>query len=675
MIDIKVMSESREKGQTIQAEIEATSGLALSDTYQSQEEDEEDGKSRTDPHEALNKTAADDEYIKMHAPPTEEDSRTTTSRDISDGDDLESVLATNQKWILKSHPNGAFNASTDIELVDDPVDPEILEKNEVIVRVDVLAIDPFIRNMMNGDDDDNDDSIIQVNGTIKAMGVGTVIKGETDAYVKGSVVVGIMSAAKYAIVDSDILQDKIAFAKPSASLGLLGNIGETAYIGSFVAPNKGPQKGETVLVNDAASPVGCLVCQIAQFAGAKVIGVTHGKEKKMFLEQTLKLHGVIDCNCTESETFINEALHQFCPDGIDFVFDSVGGIVLDEVLNHIKTKARIVTCDISSCNNKKPSSIQGPKNYVKLIEKSASLQGFNTMDFPEHSFKATTYLGWNYMRDNFIFPQKFSIGLESFAESIETMLLNEHVGRLLVQVSDQFENSDRFEYSARFGNSDQHVENKSGGKPDGGKEKENVDENENEKIKEMQVPGVLTIDRTEDTSKDKSQDTDLIEQECTGTETETEKKFETNDKDENGSMGDVSKSTASTSKPDDEDVIELEPKVEEEDDEISDDDDQVRKEGDVSKSAESTSALDVEDLLIELEPKDEEEDDAKSDDDDEERKEGYFNESIESTSKLDDEDLLDLEPKDKEEDDAKSDDVDQEGKEDVNKSMSSIASC
>jgi len=56
---------------------------------------------------------------------------------------------------------------------------------------------------------------------------------------------------------------------------------------------------------------------------------------------------------------------------------------------------------------------------------------------PEHSFKAMTYMVWNYMRDNFIFPQKFSIGLESFAECIDMLLmLNERVGRLLVQVSD-----------------------------------------------------------------------------------------------------------------------------------------------------------------------------------------------------------------------------------------------
>jgi len=62
---------------------------------------------------------------------------------------------------------------------------------------------------------------------------------------------------------------------------------------------------------------------------------------------------------------------------------------------------------------------------------------------------------------------------------------------------------------------------------------------------QVQDPGVLTIDRAEDTPTHKSQDTDLIELECTETETktktETERKFEANDKDENGSMCDDSK--------------------------------------------------------------------------------------------------------------------------------------
>ena len=47
------------------------------------------------------------------------------------------------------------------------------------------------------------------------------------------------------------------------------------------------------------------------------------------------------------------------------------------------------------------------------------------------------------MRDSFVFPQKTKIGIEAFAEALEVMLEDKTVGRLLVQVSDQFENVDR----------------------------------------------------------------------------------------------------------------------------------------------------------------------------------------------------------------------------------------
>jgi NADPH-dependent curcumin reductase CurA len=60
---------------------------------------------------------------------------------------------------------------------------------------------------------------------------------------------------------------------------LLGNIGETACIGTFIYPNKSPQREDTFIVNDAASPVGCLDSQMANFAGAKVIGITRGQKE------------------------------------------------------------------------------------------------------------------------------------------------------------------------------------------------------------------------------------------------------------------------------------------------------------------------------------------------------------------------------------------------------------
>eukprot|EP00979_Chaetoceros_neogracilis_P016214 scaffold7356_cov164-Chaetoceros_neogracile.AAC.1 len=70
---------------------------------------------------------------------------------------------------------------------------------------------------------------------------------------------------------------------------------------------------------------------MAKFAGAKVIYITRCQKKIHFLERELKLHGLIDSK-ESSEQFIHEALSQFCPDGIDFVFDNDGGPILDDIL-------------------------------------------------------------------------------------------------------------------------------------------------------------------------------------------------------------------------------------------------------------------------------------------------------------------------------------------------------
>jgi NADPH-dependent curcumin reductase CurA len=59
---------------------------------------------------------------------------------------------------------------------------------------------------------------------------------------------------------------------------------------------------------------------MAKFTGAKGDRcITRCQKKIHFLERELKLHDLIDSK-ESSEQFINEALSQFCPDGIDFVY-------------------------------------------------------------------------------------------------------------------------------------------------------------------------------------------------------------------------------------------------------------------------------------------------------------------------------------------------------------------
>ena len=54
----------------------------------------------------------------------------------------------NKKWILKQHPKGKFNAKRDAELVDEPIDLGLVPEDTIVVEVQALSVDAFIRTMV-----------------------------------------------------------------------------------------------------------------------------------------------------------------------------------------------------------------------------------------------------------------------------------------------------------------------------------------------------------------------------------------------------------------------------------------------------------------------------------------------------------------------------------------------
>jgi NADPH2:quinone reductase len=86
----------------------------------------------------------------------------------------------------------------------------------------------------------------------------------------------------------------------------------------------GLREGETVLVHAAAGGVGSAAVQLALAAGARVIAVAGGEEKVAFLEG-LGAQVVVD---HRSEDFVARALDETGGQGVDVVFDGVGGEVM-----------------------------------------------------------------------------------------------------------------------------------------------------------------------------------------------------------------------------------------------------------------------------------------------------------------------------------------------------------
>jgi hypothetical protein len=76
-----------------------------------------------------------------------------------------------------------------------------------------------------------------------------------------------------------------------------------------------PSKGRHIYCQRCSFASGLLRFANGKFCGGQGNRYHTWSEGDWFLERHLKLHGLIDSK--ESEHFIDEALNQFCPDGID----------------------------------------------------------------------------------------------------------------------------------------------------------------------------------------------------------------------------------------------------------------------------------------------------------------------------------------------------------------------
>ncbi len=97
------------------------------------------------------------------------------------------------------------------------------------------------------------------------------------------------------------------------------------------------QPGETMLVNRAAGGVGCLAVQLGRIAGARVIGVASAGKHELLRE--LGASECFDYRDTDPLAAVREA-H---PEGIDAVFDIVGGETLERSSEVLRRGGRVVS--------------------------------------------------------------------------------------------------------------------------------------------------------------------------------------------------------------------------------------------------------------------------------------------------------------------------------------------
>lgn len=145
----------------------------------------------------------------------------------------------------------------------------------MVVQVEVLSDDAFIRTMLHDDKKDSFHGKVKIGSPIPALGYGTTIKyaGPKARFKPGQRVAGMLVAAEYATTSCNNISKMVPITstQPKDALGLFGiSTGITAYVGvHYVAP-KPPRRSEMVVVSAATGGVGSIAAQIAKTTGARV---------------------------------------------------------------------------------------------------------------------------------------------------------------------------------------------------------------------------------------------------------------------------------------------------------------------------------------------------------------------------------------------------------------------
>ena len=331
--------------------------------------------------------------------------------------------STNRQILLRRRPVGLLGPQ-DTELVTTatpaPAD------GEALLRTTYIGLDAAARTWLN--DQPGYLPPVALGEVVRAAGIGEVVETRCDAYQVGDIVTTLTGFQEYSIIRDDVFSTLIPGETDQiAIMSVYGSSGATAYFGMTDIGR--PQPGETVVVSAAAGATGSVAGQIAKIAGARVIGIAGGPQKCRAVVEDFGFDACIDYKNED----LAAALKQHCPRGVNVYFDNVGGPILNAVLGRIAPKARVVLCGVIS--SYLTGEHPGPANYVNLLAKTASMQGFNALDEWNRFDEAFGDLRrWEH-EGSLRHRETIFDGLESCVDALNGLFTGANIGKMLVKVS------------------------------------------------------------------------------------------------------------------------------------------------------------------------------------------------------------------------------------------------
>ncbi len=338
-------------------------------------------------------------------------------------------MSINRRFLLVRRPHGDPVAE-DFSLVDEAIPTP--SAGSFVVRNHYASLDPAQRGWM--DDAPSYMPPIPLGDPVRATTIGIVHSSANPDFKTGDWVLGLNGLEDYSLVGPGGFTSPIdvaAVPSPTIFLSGVGAVGMTSYFG--LLDGLKPQAGETLLVSGAAGGVGSLVGQIAKIKGCRTIGIAGGPEKCRRLTEGYGYDVAIDYRGKSVDQLTAE-IKAAAPNGVNMIFENVGGDVLDAGLMNLAHGARILICGlISEYNN--DGAKTGARNIWQVLVHRATMTGFLVADyvprFAEGGAQMATWAAEGKIRVD----EDVQNGLENAHAAFMRLFSGRNTGKLILKIA------------------------------------------------------------------------------------------------------------------------------------------------------------------------------------------------------------------------------------------------
>lgn len=326
-----------------------------------------------------------------------------------------------QRIVLASRPRGEVLAENfRLESVAVPV----LADGQVLVRNHYLSLDPYMRGRMSeaksyAASQALDDTMI--GGT-----AGEIVASNNARFAVGDKVVGMLGWAEMGVSDGSLLRKVDTTHIPlSAYLGVVGMPGMTAWYG--LTQIMQPKEGETILVSAASGAVGSAVGQLAKLRGCRAVGIAGGPEKCAYVVDELGFDACVDYKAGKLAADLAAA----APNGVDALFENVGGAGFDATLPLMNAFGRIALCGLIAGYNGDEQAI---RNMRYLLTSRITLRGFIVSEHMDLWPQGLTELGGLVATGKLKYRETVAEGLAAAPDAFIGLLKGRNFGKQLVKL-------------------------------------------------------------------------------------------------------------------------------------------------------------------------------------------------------------------------------------------------